>query len=176
MSLLDSVLGSVMGGNNAAQSPMGSILGSLLGGGGGGMLGSLLGGGQQQQPQAPGGLGGLLQRFQHAGMGDVANSWVGSGPNQPVSPNQLQQVFGQDQVNQWAQQSNMQPHDLLSQLSQFLPHAVDRMTPNGQLPDGDAFAGAGVNLGSGGSGGGTQMASGDDPFGGSGANLGSRRV
>lgn len=174
MSLLDSVLGSVMGGGNAAQSPMGGILGSLLGGGGGGgILGSLLGGGQQQQPQAPGGLGGLLQRFQHAGMGDVANSWVGSGSNQPVSPNQLQQVFGQDQVNQWAQQTNMQPHDLLSQLSQYLPHAVDRMTPNGQMPDGDAFSGAGVNLGSGG---GTQTASGDDPFSGSGANLGTRRV
>ena len=166
-----------MGGGNAAQSPVGGILGSLLGGGGGGgggMLGSLLGGGQQQPQQAQGGLGGLLQRFQHAGMGDVANSWVGTGPNQPVSPNQLQQVFGQEQVNQWAQQTNMQPHDLLSQLSQFLPHAVDRMTPNGQVPDGDPFAGGGVNLGSG-SGGGTQMASGDDPFSGSGANLGTRR-
>ena len=180
MGLLDTVLGSVMGGSNAAQSPMGGILGSLLGGGGGGgggggMLGSLLGGGGQQQ-QAPGGLGGLLQRFQHAGMGDVANSWVGAGANQQVSPQQLQQVFGQDQVNQWAQQTNMQPHDLLSQLSQYLPHAVDRMTPNGQLPDGDGFAGAGVNLGSGSSGGSPQMASGDDPFSGSGANLGNRRI
>ena len=62
------------------------------------------------------------------------------------------------------------------ELSQYLPHAVDRMTPNGQLPDGDAFAGAGVNLGSGSSSSGTQMASGDDPFSGSGANLGTRRV
>jgi len=182
MSILDSILGSVMGGNNAASSPMGGILGSLLGGGGGGgaggMLGSLLGGGQQQPQQQGGmggGLGGLLQKFQQAGMGGVANSWVGSGPNQQVSPDQLQQVFGQEQVNQWAQQSNMQPHDLLSQLSQYLPHAVDRMTPNGQVPDGDAFGGAGVNLG-GGSGGGTQMASGDDPFSGSGSNLGSRRT
>lgn len=172
MSMLDSILGSVMGGNNAASSPMGGILGSLLGGGGGGgMLGNMLGGGQQQQ----GGLGGLLQKFQQAGMGNVANSWVGTGANQQVSPDQLQQVFGQQQVNQWAQQTNMQPHDLLSQLSQFLPHAVDRMTPNGQVPDGDPFGGAGVNLGSG-SGGGTQAASGDDPFSGSGASLGSRRV
>lgn len=194
MSILDSILGSVMGSSNAASSPMGGILGSLLGGGGGGgaggmlgslmgggqqqggMLGSLLGGGQQQQGGMGGGLGGLLSKFQQAGMGGVANSWVGTGPNQQVSPDQLQQVFGQDQVNQWAQQSNMQPHDLLSQLSQYLPHAVDRMTPNGQLPEGDAFAGAGVNLGSG-SDGGTQVASsGDDPFSGSGTNLGTRRV
>ena len=193
MSILDSILGSVMGSSNAASSPMGGILGSLLGGGGGGaggmlgslmgggqqqqggMLGSLLGGGQQQQGGMGGGLGGLLSKFQQAGMGGVANSWVGNGPNQQVSPDQLQQVFGQDQVNQWAQQSNMQPHDLLSQLSQYLPHAVDRMTPNGQMPEGDAFAGAGVNLGSD-STGGTQVASGDDPFGGSGTNLGTRRV
>ena len=185
MSILDSILGSVMGSSNAASSPMGGILGSLLGGGGGGgaggMLGSLMGGGQQQGGQQQGGmgggLGGLLSKFQQAGMGGVANSWVGNGPNQQVSPDQLQQVFGQDQVNQWAQQSNMQPHDLLSQLSQYLPHAVDRMTPNGQMPEGDAFAGAGVNLGSGGSSsGGTQVASGDDPFSGSGSNLGTRRV
>lgn len=179
MSILDSILGSVMGGNNASSSPMGGILGSLLGGGGagggaGGMLGSLLGGGQQQQQGGMGGgLGGLLGKFQQAGLGGVANSWVGHGPNQQVSPDQLQQVFGQEQVNQWAQQSNMQPHDMLSQLSQYLPHAVDRMTPNGQVPDGDPFGGAGVNLGSGGS---TQAASGDDPFSGSGSNLGSRRT
>lgn len=173
MGILDSILGSVMGGSNAASSPVGGILGSLLGGGGGGvggMLGNMLGGGQQQQG---GGLGGLLQKFQQAGLGNVANSWVGGGPNQQVSPDQLQQVFGQQQVNQWAQQSNMQPHDLLSQLSQYLPHAVDHMTPNGQMPEGDAFSGAGVNLGSDGS---SQTASGDDPFSGSGANLGSRRV
>ena len=173
MSILDSVLGGLMGGG-AQQSPVGGILGSLLGGGGGGggLLGGLMGGGQQAQ--GGGGLGGLLQKFQQAGMGNIAQSWVGNGPNQQVSPDQLQQVFGQQQVNQWAQQSNMQPHDLLSQLSQFLPHAVDRMTPNGQMPEGDAFGGAGVNLGGGG--GATQVASGDDPFGGAGANLGSRRV
>ena len=173
MGILDSILGTVMGGSNAASSPVGGILGSLLGGGGGagGMLGNMLGGGQQQQQG--GGLGGLLQKFQQAGLGNVANSWVGGGPNQQVSPDQLQQVFGQQQVNQWAQQSNMQPHDLLSQLSQYLPHAVDHMTPNGQVPEGDAFSGAGVNLGGGG---GSQTASGDDPFGGSGSNLGSRQA
>jgi len=157
MSILDSILGGLMGGNNA-QSPVGGILGSLLGGGG-------------QQAGGMGGLGGLLSQFQKAGMGGVANSWVSNGPNQQVSPDQLQQVFGQQQVNQWAQQSNMQPHDLLSQLSNLLPHAVDRMTPNGQMPDGaDPFGGAGVNLGSGSGG----QQEGDDPFGGSGANLGRR--
>lgn len=160
MSILDSVLGGLMGGNSAS-SPVGGILSSLLGGGGA----------QQQQgaggPMA-GGLGGLMSQFQNAGLGHIASSWMGNGANQQVSPDQLQQVFGQDQVNQWAQQSNMQPHDLLSQLSQFLPHAVDQMTPGGQMPQGgDAFGGAGQNLGGGAQGG-------EDPFGGAGQNLGRR--
>ena len=157
MSILESVLGSLMGGNTAS-SPVGGILSSLLGGGGA----------QQQQQGGPmsGGLGGLMSQFQNAGLGHIASSWMGNGPNQQVSPDQLQQVFGQQQVNQWAQQSNMQPHDLLSQLSQFLPHAVDQMTPNGQAPQGDAFGGAGQSLGG--------QGGGDDPFGGAGQNLGRR--
>lgn len=160
MSILDSVLGGLMGGNSGS-SPVGGILSSLLGGGGA----------QQQQGAAgpmAGGLGGLMSQFQNAGLGHIASSWMGNGPNQQVSPDQLQQVFGQQQVNQWAQQSNMQPHDLLSQLSQFLPHAVDQMTPGGQMPQGgDAFGGAGQNLGGG-------VQGGEDPFGGAGQNLGRR--
>ena len=131
MSMLDSVLGGLLGGQ-AQQSPLGGILGSLLGGGQ-----TAASGGAQSGPMA-GGIGGLLQKFQQAGLGNVAQSWVGQGQNQPVSPQQVQQVFGEQQVNQWAQQSNMQPHDLLSQLSQMLPHAVDRMTPQGQVPNNDS--------------------------------------
>ncbi len=141
MGILDGILGGLLGGNSNA-SPLQSILGSVLGGGG-----------QAQQGGGAmgGGLGGLLSKFQQAGMGNVAQSWVGNGPNQQVTPDQLHQVFGDQQVNQWSQQANMQPHDLLSQLSQYLPHAVDQMTPNGQAPaaseGGGAFDGAGVNLG-----------------------------
>ena len=82
-----------------------------------------------------GGLGGLLSQFQNAGLGHVADSWIGTGPNHPVSPDQLQNVFGQDRVNDMANQAGMQPGDFLSQLSQHLPAAVNGMTPNGQLPD-----------------------------------------
>lgn len=150
MGILDGILGGLLGGNSNA-SPLQSILGSVLGGGGqaqgqaqqGGLAG-MLGGGA-----AGGGLGGLLGQFQNAGLGNIAQSWVGNGANQPVSPDQLHQVFGDQQVNQWAQQANMQPHDLLSQLSQYLPHAVDQMTPGGQAPtEGGAFDGAGINMGS----------------------------
>jgi uncharacterized protein YidB (DUF937 family) len=80
-------------------------------------------------------LGGLLQQFQQAGLGHVADSWVGTGPNTPVSPGQLRDVFGQDRVRDMASQSGMPEDDFLSQLSQHLPSAVDGMTPQGRLPD-----------------------------------------
>ena len=138
MGLLDSVLGSLMGGGQGgASSPMAGILGSLLGGGqaggqGGGMgqgMGQAMGGG------LGGGLGGLVSQFEQAGLGHVAQSWVGNGQNQPVSPQQLQSVFGDNQVQSMASQAGMQPQDFLSQLSQHLPQAVNGMTPNGRLPD-----------------------------------------
>jgi len=135
MGLLDSVLGSVLG-NNPNAGPMQSVLGSLLGGGqssGGQSYGGQSYGGQSYGGQS-GGLPGLINAFSRAGMGNVVGSWVGTGPNQPVNPNQLQQVFGQDQINQWSQQTGMPQHSLLDQLSQILPHAVDRMTPNGEVP------------------------------------------
>ena len=124
MGLLDSVLGGLMGGgNNNQSSPMMGVLGSLLGGGNQGGAG---------QGNAGGGIGGLLQQFEGAGLGHIAQSWVGNGPNQSVSPDQLQSVFGQGQVQQMASQAGMEPQSFLSQLAQHLPNAVDQMTPNGQ--------------------------------------------
>ena len=130
MGLLDQVLGGLMGGGGG--SPMQSVLSGLLGGG--------QQGGQQQggfggaSPMG-GGIGGLISAFQQAGLGHIAQSWVGNGPNQPVSPDQLQSVFGQDRVQNMASQAGMQPQDFLSQLSQHLPAAVDGMTPGGAVPN-----------------------------------------
>lgn len=125
---------------------LGDVVGGLLGGSGGsspmqGVLMNLLGGGSQTkgQPdysgQTSGGLGGLVGAFEQAGLGNIVQSWIGHGPNQPVSPNQLQSALGEDQVQSMANQSGMAPNDFLSQLSQHLPSVVDRMTPNGRLPD-----------------------------------------
>jgi uncharacterized protein YidB (DUF937 family) len=77
----------------------------------------------------------LLSSFEQAGLGHLAQSWIGNGPNQPVSPKQLQTVFGEDQVQTMARQSGMAPHYFLSQLSQHLPRLVDSITPNGRVPD-----------------------------------------
>ncbi len=129
MGLLDSVLGSVMGG--AGASPIQGVLSSILGGGQQGGMGMA----GQGAGMAGGGLGGLISQFEQAGLGHVAQSWVGNGQNQPVSPQQLQSVFGESQVQNMADQAGMQPQDFLSQLSQHLPNVVNGMTPNGRLPD-----------------------------------------
>ncbi len=131
MGLLDSVLGGLMGGSGGQSSPMQGVLMGLLGGGqqqqGGQQMGGGMGGGMA------GGLGGLISQFEGAGLGHIAQSWVGNGPNQSVSPDQLQSVFGQQQVQQMAGQAGMQPQDFLGQLAQHLPNAVNAMTPNGQV-------------------------------------------
>jgi uncharacterized protein YidB (DUF937 family) len=129
MGLLDAVLNGLMGSGGA--SPIQGVLMNMLGGGQQAGTGQNpgMGGGMA------GGLGGLLASFQGAGLGHIAQSWVGNGPNQSVSPQQLQSVFGEQQVQSMASQSGMAPTDFLSQLSQHLPNAVNGMTPNGQLPD-----------------------------------------
>ena len=132
MSLLGSIIGSVLGNGDLANSPLRPILNQILNG--------LATSGSQGSSQGEmggdlgGALGGLLERFNQAGHGSAASSWIGNGPNQPIDPNALHQVFGQEQVSQWSQQSGLPTHDLLSQLSQYLPQAVDQMTPNGRIP------------------------------------------
>lgn len=132
MGLLDAAM-SAIGGNTGGASPIMGVLASLLGGGQSGNT-NTAGSGQGTGGMA-GGLQGLLSKFSGAGLGGLAQSWVGNGPNQSVSPEQLNGVLGQDHVQSMAQQSGMAPHDFLSQLSQHLPTAVDKMTPNGKLPD-----------------------------------------
>ena len=135
MSLLETVIGGLMNNSGQGGSPMQNVLMGLLGGNQAGQGGQYQN--QQYQNQAPqgGGLSGLMGSFAAAGLGHIAQSWVQSGPNQSVSPSQLQSVFGQQRVDQMAQQAGMPQQDFLSQLSQHLPNAVDGMTPNGRLPD-----------------------------------------
>ena len=81
-----------------------------------------------------GGLGGLLDKLQNGGLGDVAKSWVGTGQNQPVSPGQLGSALGSDVVKTLAQRSGLSEEDITKQLSQILPGVVDKLTPQGRLP------------------------------------------
>jgi uncharacterized protein YidB (DUF937 family) len=81
-----------------------------------------------------GGLGGLLDKLQKGGLGDVANSWVGSGQNQPVAPKQLSPALGSDIIKALAQRSGLSEEELTKQLSQILPGLVDKLTPAGRVP------------------------------------------
>ena len=81
-----------------------------------------------------GGLGGLLDKLQKGGLGNAANSWVGSGPNQPVSPGQLGSALGPDIIKTIAQRSGLSEEEITKQLSQVLPGVVDKLTPQGRVP------------------------------------------
>jgi len=109
-------------GQGQAQLPGG--LGGLLSGLGGGGLGGLLGGG----------LGELVESFKQSGQGEVADSWVRTGPNQQVAPDQLERAIGPEVLATLSQQTGLSREELLSRLSTTLPDAVDKYTPEGRLP------------------------------------------
>ena len=105
-------------------------------GGLGGILGGLLG---NQRNQAPGGflhsgLGEMLERFQQAGHGAAAQSWVAQGPNQELPPQHLEQAIGPDVLATLTQRTGLSREELLSRLSRELPQAIDRYTPDGRMP------------------------------------------
>ena len=81
-----------------------------------------------------GGLGGLLDKLQKGGLGNAANTWVGSGQNQPVSPAQLGPALGSDLIKTLAQRSGLSEEEVTKMLSQVLPGVVDKLTPAGRLP------------------------------------------
>jgi uncharacterized protein YidB (DUF937 family) len=99
---------------------LGGLLGSLGGGGVGGLLG--------------GGLGELVESFRQNGHGDVAESWVGTGPNKEVAPDQLEKAIGPDVLSHLTQQTGLSREELLARLSKELPQAVDKYTPEGRIP------------------------------------------
>ena len=136
MGLLDSVVGALGQSQGGGQPDLlGAVIGML--GQGGGQAGGL------------GGLAGLVAKFQQSGLGDVAASWVGTGENKPIAPDQLGGVLGNDMLSGLAQQMGMNQGDLLGQLSQMLPQVVDKLTPNGQIPQGDIGGILGSMLGGG---------------------------
>ncbi len=81
-----------------------------------------------------GGLGGLLSTLEKGGLGNVINSWVGTGPNQSVSPSQLGSALGPEIIKVLAQRSGLPEEELTRQLSQVLPGVVDKLTPSGRVP------------------------------------------
>ncbi|BAN23372.1 YidB family protein [Caballeronia insecticola] len=122
MSLID-ILASTLG--NSSQQP-------------GGQSGqaALIAAALQFVNSQPGGIMGLVQRFQQHGAGDVVQSWIGTGENQPISPGTLTNVLGQDAVGALAQKAGVSGDQLSGMLAAVLPHVIDHATPNGQVPAG----------------------------------------
>jgi uncharacterized protein YidB (DUF937 family) len=87
--------------------------------------------------QKSGGLTGLVQQFSGKGLGDIVNSWVSTGQNLPITAQQVQQGLGANTINQLATKTGIAPEEITSQLTQILPKLVDKLTPNGQVPQGD---------------------------------------
>ena len=144
--LLGSVFGGGQSGNAQAGNPQTDAQAGGLGGLGsvlGGLLGGVLGGTAAGQA-APtgssggglgGGLGGLLEQLTQAGHADKVDSWVGSGNNSPIEPDQLGNAIGKNTISDIARQAGVNEQDLLAELSQALPGIVDKLTANGQVPD-----------------------------------------
>ena len=104
-----------------------------------GNLGGLLGGASAGSVLS-GGLRDLIERFKQNGQGQAADSWVRTGPNQPLAPHQLEQAIGPDVLNTLSQQTGLSREELLSRLTRELPAAVDKFTPEGRLPTEDEAA------------------------------------
>ena len=93
-----------------------------------------------------GGLSGLVQAFQNGGLGDIAKSWVSTGQNLPISAEQIQSVLGNAQLQSLAAQAGIDTGQLSGQLAQLLPQVVDRLTPDGTVPEGGDLMSGGMEL------------------------------
>jgi len=108
MGLLDGLLGGVVG------AEMATVVNSLI--------------------QQHGGVQGILAQLEQQGLGGTVRSWVSTGPNQAISPGEVHQAFGNDMLSQLAAKVGMTPQELTQKLSQVLPTAIDKLTPNGTVP------------------------------------------
>ena len=103
-----------------------------------GLLGGIVGAGMVSVVnnilEQHGGLQGVVSQFEKNGLGGTVRSWVGTGPNQPISPDEVHKVLGPDLLQQLSAKSGLSVQDLAQKLSQVLPQAVDKLTPNGAVP------------------------------------------
>lgn len=128
MGLLDSVVGALAGGQSGGNNALLETVLQLI-----------------NNPQT-GGLAGLVQSFQQGGLGEIVNSWVSTGANLPISPEQIQRVLGNSSLQGLAAQLGVTPEQASGSLADLLPQVVDQLTPNGQVPQGGDLMAQGLDL------------------------------
>lgn len=122
MGLLDDVVNAAGGGQTQSNPMIGHVLDMIK--------------------NHPGGVSGLVESFKQQGLGGIVSSWIGTGQNQPVSGDQLQAVLGSSQVAALAAKVGISPDQAKAALSQILPQVIDKLSPQGQLPQGNPLEAA----------------------------------
>lgn len=128
MGLFDSVVGALAGGQSGGDNQLLNIVMQLI-----------------NNPQT-GGLGGLVQSFQQGGLGNIVNSWVSTGQNLPISAEQIQAVLGGGKLQEIAAQLGVSTEQASGGLADLLPQLVDKLTPNGQVPEGGDLLAQGFDM------------------------------
>jgi len=119
MGLLDrfgDIAGSLLGNQQAQGSPLLKAVAQML------------------SSNSTGGLSGLVQNFQNNGLGEIVSSWIGTGQNRAVSIQQIQSVLGSETIQRLASKVGISTNEVGNQLTQLLPNLVDKLTPDGQMP------------------------------------------
>jgi uncharacterized protein YidB (DUF937 family) len=120
MGLLDGLVGSLMGGRQqGSDSPLLQMALQML---------------ANRSDTGAGGLGGLINSFRNAGLGEQLKSWIGTGQNMPISADQLTAALGSDKIRDIASQLGLPHGDVSGGLAEMLPQLIDKLSPNGQLP------------------------------------------
>jgi uncharacterized protein YidB (DUF937 family) len=122
MGLLDQLAGGLMKQFTSSESGQNNLLESITG---------LI-----NNPQT-GGISGLVNTFKEKGLGDVVSSWVSTGQNLPISADQIKNALGSEQIQQIASKLGVSSEDASHGLAQFLPQVIDKLTPNGSVPNND---------------------------------------
>jgi uncharacterized protein YidB (DUF937 family) len=107
------------------------------------MLGAIM---QLVNSPQTGGIHGLMQSFDKAGLGDIFKSWVSVGRNLPIAVAEIESVFGAEQIGNLARQLNIDTGQASAKLAEYLPQVIDKLTPNGSLPEGADLVAQGAAL------------------------------